>query len=183
MNRTEEYLPDGKPIYATPTEVVACWRKYTTNIPAQYALGTADHESSFALNEIDTEPSGYVSMGIFQLGDEEMASTGFPLSRKAGSPVYTLEGSTRMMVRLCEHRLERISHAMNWSPPVPDLWFFLALAHNEGLGACLKTLAAHGMNAAAWIDRNPSLRHMAQYGMDCITGGKHWSEVDPAPFA
>ncbi len=183
MSRKEEYLPDGKPIRVTPAEVVACWRKYTTNIPAQFALGCAMHESNFALNEIDTEPSGYCSMGIYQLGDEEMKETGFPVSRKAGSAVYTLEGSTRMMVRLCESRFERLSHAANWCPPLPDVWAFLAVAHNLGLGAAIKSVNSHGMNWQAFVDRNPGLAALGRYGDDCISGGEHWAEANPAPFA
>jgi hypothetical protein len=59
-----------------------------------------------------------------------------------------------------------------------DTWAFLAIAHNEGLGAAEKTIMAHGLNWSAWKKRNPRLAAMAAYGDDCITGGDRWAEAN-----
>jgi hypothetical protein len=180
MGRSVDFLPNGVRNTVDPTSVVLLWRKHSTLVSASYALGTAQHETDFTLNEKDTEPSGYVSMGLYQIGAEEMAQVGMPLG---SHDPYDLETITIIMVDLAEARLKRIMNAARltvdlYTPP-PDVWAYLALAHNQGLGACLKTIAAHGMNWSAYCARNPQLADMAAYGNDCITGGTYASILRP----
>jgi len=151
---------------------VTVWRGHTSLIPAQYALGTAQHESNFTLNEVDTEVSGYVSKGIFQLADGEAAEVGF-----AGANLLELEDSTVVFAALCEKRLKVLvaAVALNMSALPRDIWAYLAMAHNEGLQAALGTLRQHGLDWAAYKARNPSLTSMAVYGDDAISGGEKWT--------
>jgi hypothetical protein len=172
MSRKVEFIPDGKRVFVSPQEVADAWLLRATGIPAQYAVGTAQHETDFTVNERDTEPSGFVSIGVFQLSQDECNEAGMP-----HADLLTLEDSCAVLAMIAGKRLSAILKAASLSAPVPDCWFYLALAHNEGLGACLKTLAAHGMNAAAWTARNPQLAQAAAYFNDCVTGGARWGEV------
>lgn len=170
-SRKVEFVPDGKRILVTPQEVADAWRM-RSSIPAQYAVGTADHESSFTINERDTEPNGFVSIGIFQLSQDEANAAGFPAAN-----LLTLEDSCAVMAKTAERRLANILSAANLTTPTPDCWFYLALCHNQGWGACHKTICAHGLDAAAWTARNPQLAQAARYFSDCVTGGASWSQV------
>jgi hypothetical protein len=183
MSRKVEFIPDSKRVFAEPADIVAEWRKYASQVPAQYALGTAQHETDFTLNEKDTEPSGYVSMGLYQIGVEEMQQTGH-----ANANPYDLEDITIIMVDLAEARYKRLLQvardradaSVSSSPrglssqQVLDLWAYLALAHNQGLAAAIKTITRHGVGWAAYKARNPQLADMGRYGDDCITGGSKW---------
>jgi hypothetical protein len=178
MGRVVTFEPDGQRKIVAAADVVAAWRRHSTLVPASYALGTAQHETDFTLNERDVEESGYVSLGLYQVGAEEMAQVGMPL---ATHDPFDLEIITLVMVDLAEVRLRRIADAAwrgGWATLVsnpgsvnPDVWAYLALAHNQGLGACLKTIAAHGLDWAAYKARNPQLEDMAAYGDDCVSGG------------
>ena len=72
-------------------------------VSAAYALGTAQHETNYALNEVDTEVSGFVSSGIFQLSEEEKGEAGLP-----SADLLTLEGATDVLAAIAEQRLTRI---------------------------------------------------------------------------
>lgn len=173
--RTVEFVPSGARVYASGADIVTAWRKYSSKIPAQYALGTAQHETDFTINEVDAEASGFVSKGIYQLSDEELASTG------TCCDLLTLEGSTQVLAIVAERRLVEILKAADLnpnSPAPPDARAFLAVAHNQGLSAALKSIRSHGINWSAYINRNPSLAgSIGNYGSDCITGGVKWSPV------
>ena len=171
MGRTVEFPPDGARIRVTPQEVADAWR-LRSSIPAQYIVGTADHETDFTINERDTEPNGYISIGIFQLSQDEAASIGLP-----NANLLTLEDSCDVMAKIADKRMALILSAANLTAPTPDCWFYLALCHNQGWGACHKTICAHGLDAAAWTARNPQLAQAARYFNDCMTGGARWSEV------
>lgn len=168
MGRIEAFLPDGKRIHVAPSEVVSAWRACTRLIPAQYAVGTGDHESSFTVNEVDTEASGFISKGIFQLSDEEIAQSG------QCADVLTLGGSCSVLSNLAEKRLLLIMHAAEIEEPTPDCWAYLAIAHNQGPTAAVKTIQKYGLNWVAYRERNRSIPGIASYGDDCITGGIHW---------
>jgi hypothetical protein len=172
--RIEQYLPDGQRVFAAPLDIVTAWRQHTTLIPAQYALGTAQHETSFALNEVDTETSGYVSKGIYQLADSEAADVGFDRAN-----LLELEDATIVFSALCEKRLKVLARALNLGlDALPsDIWAYLAIAHNQGLQAALKTLRLHGLDWAAYKQRNPTLTGIAAYGDDVISGGEKWTHA------
>lgn len=166
--RKVEFPPNGRRIFAAPEDIVATWRMYSTIIPAQYALGTADHESSFTLNEVDTEPSGFMSYGIFQLSGEEAASAYCDDT----DDLFILKESCRVLATIAEERFDAIKAV---GRPCYDLWAYLALAHNEGLHAALKSIEKYGFSWDDWKARNGAkLANMCRYGDDCITGGKAW---------
>jgi hypothetical protein len=172
MSRTVEFVPDGKRVLVTPQEVADAWRLRETIIPAQYACGTAQHESDYTLNERDTEPSGFVSIGIFQLSQDECDEARLPSAN-----LYTLEDSCAVLSVIAERRLTQILTWSGLSAPTDDCWFYLALSHNQGPGAVQRTIARYGLDAAAWTSRNPQLANAATYFADCVTGGSRWGEV------
>lgn len=197
MNRKVEFVPDGTRVFVAPAELVACWRLHCPTIPAQYACGTVQHETDYTLNEKDTEPSGYESFGIFQLGTEEQTQVGMGRTN-----LYALDDSVLVMGALAQNRLSRIevaTHALSYHEP--DLWAYLAVAHNQGLGACLKTINLHGIDWTKYKQRNLDDANKAlaaaqelgdaiaiaaardklawwldvfSYGDDCISGGARW---------
>lgn len=174
MARTESFVPDGRRVFASAAQIVAVWRRHTQRIPAQFALGTAQHESGFTLNEVDTEASGYVSKGIFQISGQEAADAGL-----AQADLLSLEDATAVFSILCERRLQSliaVAHLDERDLPA-DVWAYLALAHNQGLAAAHKTIRAHGLDWAAYKQRNPQLVGMGRYGDDVISGGARWAEV------
>src|SRR5258708_4603677 len=133
MARTEAFPPDGTRVIASPIDIVTAWRAASTRIPAQYALGTAQHESSFTLNQVDTEVSGFVSRGIYQLSDDEAEAAGKP-----DADLLSLGDSTAVFVTICETRLDAIIAAatakgttIDPASPPDDLWAYLYLAHNQ----------------------------------------------------
>ena len=77
-----------------------------------------------------------------------------------------------------EKRLESIIKAANLITPYPnDVWAYLALCHNQGKAACLKTIKNYSLNWEAYKKRNPKLRIVSSgYGDDVITGGPHYPQ-------
>lgn len=179
MARTEVFVPDGHRIRVAPADIVAAWRRHAKRVPAKYALGTAQHESSFTLNEVDTEESGDVSKGVYQLSEGEAADAEFPEADLLG-----LEEATTVFCILCERRLDSIIKAARLEEKnLPmDVWAYLALAHNQGLHAAVKSIQMYGLNWPAYKQRNPQLAGMGRYGDDVISGGSRWTEeLDSAP--
>ena len=173
MSRSETFPPDGKRIIAPATDIVSVWRSYSVQIPAQYALGTAQHETNWTLNEVDTEDSGFVSMGIFQLSDEERKQVGLPAAN-----LLALEDACKVLALVAAQRLTLLlQESAITDPPYPsDIWAYLAVAHNEGTQAALKTIRRHGLDWMQWKRRNfQQLGNMCNYGDDCISGGSKWS--------
>lgn len=180
MARTVEFPPDGRRQFVSAADVAAAWRSACPTIPAQYACGTAQHESTYTINEVDTEETGFVSKGIFQLSDEEAGD-----AKKPDADLLTLGDSVLVLSNRALYRLNEIVRTALRvgcvvDPFPPDVWAYLAIAHNEGLGAAEKTILAHGLDWAAWKSRNPHLAAMAAYGDDVISGGERWSDV-PTP--
>lgn len=176
--RTVEFHPDGHRIRVSPGVLAATWRQHSERIPAQYAVGTAQHESDFSLNEVDTEPSGFRSLGLFQLSSEERLHSPRPMA-----DLLTLEGSCAVLAYVAERRLDAIIRIAGFDPAgaLPaDVWAYLALAHNQGLGACERTLNTHRLAWSAYKLRNPQLANLGAYGDDCISGGERWPEVERA---
>lgn len=182
MPRTERYLHDGRldnrafAIRIDPATVAMLARQATARIPAQYFVGTAQHESNFAANEIDTEESGYVSKGLYQIAEDEAA----PIMHGANlcDPVI----ATLVFARLQERRLDAIlAHVPNAKQP--DVWAYLAIAHNEGLGTwaadgkgALGTICRNGVNWPGYKARNYG-RPICDYGDDVISGGARWLQI------
>jgi hypothetical protein len=178
--RVEQFFPDGRRLLADPHDLVAGWRVHTRLIPAQHALGTAQHESNFTLNEVDIEVCGYASKGIFQIADSEAAEIGFDRAN-----LLELEDAIVVFAALCEKRLAALAAAaaLDLQALPSDTWAYLAIAHNQGLHAAIKTVRLHGLDWKAYKARNPSLQALACYGDDVISGGEKWSpsfELPPA---
>jgi hypothetical protein len=200
---SEEFLDGAGNVGAdrqlsSAADVAAAWLQASTVIPPQFAVGTAKHETSYTLNERDTEPSGKQTGGIFQLtlggtsqdllGDA--ALQGFP-----EADVYTLAGSCKVFAAKQERQLAKIQAAVDsynaangiaaidWSSPPTDVWAYLGYAHNVGIGSassgkgCLATIARYGLNWEAFKQRNAGKVNFATdrdggvYGDDCISGG------------
>ena len=143
MPRTVEFPPDGSRILASPREIVNAWRAATTRIPAKFALGTAQHESNFTINEVDTEESDVVTIGIYQLSAEEAAQSDNP-----NADLTTLADSTSVFATLCERRVDQIITwaALAASLLPSDVWAYLYIAHNQGAAACRRAereIASH----------------------------------------
>lgn len=172
MPRVVKFLPDGARVRVKPGILAAAWRARTSVIPAEYACGTAQHESSFTRNEVDVEETGFTSMGVFQLSLEEASQ-----ARRPDANLLTLADSVDVLAFVAEERLAAILKAAGLERPSLDTWAYLALAHNQGLGACLKTIREHGLDWSGYKARNPQLAAMAAYGDDCVSGGARWSEV------
>jgi hypothetical protein len=179
--RTVQFLPDGARIRCAPAEVIVEWNARSA-IDARYALGTAQHEADLTVNEVDTEPSGYISKGVYQLSDGEASDAGFP-----GADLLSLDASTKVFVELSARRLRAILAAwMTLAPKLnglspdgipDDARAYLAVAHNAGLSTATKSITHYGMDWAAFVTRNAGTdwgRKIARYGSDCVSGGVYW---------
>ena len=213
MPRKVEFVGNGgKPLLVTPADIVACVMRHTS-IDPRYFLGTAQHEVvDFAVNEVDTEESGYVSSGLWQLGVEEATSVGMH-----DADLLDLEESTIVFCKVTQSRWDAIQKA--WSGGGSGgIRAYLSIAHNQGLAACLKTIKLHGLDWAGYKMRNLQAaqnavdaatatvtgnfvertqafqalqaklawwKNVAAYGDDCISGGSHWSDLllGPQPNA
>lgn len=157
--RREEYiLPLGGQIstdrkryaiIATVDEVIGAALLYSKRILPQYFVATAEHESGRALNEVDTEPDGFVSKGIFQISDDEAKAVGL-----ANADLLDLQQAMRVFARLMEQRLDAIQKAAGTGYKLPDAWAYLTVAHNQGTGAAMATIKNYGMDWAAYKSRN-----------------------------
>lgn len=191
MPRKEEFLPNGKRVTVTPRQLADAWRRHDPRgeVDLHYVVGTAQHEAGMSLNERDTEESGYISEGIFQLSAEEAAHAGC-----TGANLLDLDESCVVFQRTCVQRLAALRQAAGMvdGASSPSLYGFLAIAHNQGLAAALKSIRAHGMDWTAYKKRNTSdqsvanhayMVKMAAYGDDVISGGRLWSDdlLEPSP--
>ena len=198
-HRIEEYVrDDGNPptqnrAYArrvTGAEVLAAVfaAQQTTglvNIDPRYYVGTCFHEAG-CVNEWDTEiatassPAGFVSVGAFQIGQEEAERFGFKLE-----DMLDLEKSAECMVRLAEANRTAIRAAAKLPPTTPDpdygTWIggsmraYLAAAHNHGVGFIRQAIAYWGIDWAKYKAARPNDNIVSHgYGEDCITGGANW---------
>lgn len=136
-------------------------------VPSSYFVGTGKHETAFAVNEVDTEVSGFRSYGIFQVSDEELAASSYSDADVCNA--YALPSACEMFVQLAETRAHRLAGYVNKlvSNAPRDLWAYLALYHNQGWGAVQKTLDAYGMDWGAYKARNPGAS-INSYGDDCM---------------
>jgi hypothetical protein len=197
-------------------QIAQAWLACTRTIPPQFAVGTALHESSYTLNELDVEPNGHRTGGIFQLD----VATVNPLNKGDAArvgmfekSVYVLDDACAIFAALCEvYHLPRIYDAVdaynaanglapiNRDNPPPDVWAYLAIAHNQGLGpgdtgtkGALGTILNHGLDWAAYKARNANetagwarigqpRSDGAVYGDDVITGGRDWDPSYAIPF-
>lgn len=203
--RLEEYVfDDGRPptqnrAYAvrvtgpqTLASVVAAQKDLClSSIDPRYFVGTCFHEAGCS-NEWDTEkatascPPGFVSVGAYQIGEEEAHRFGFQLA-----DMLDFDKSSQCMVRLAEANLAQLRsyiaatpgkpHNEDYTDPSGKLWpqggvrAYLAIGHNHGMGYVKATIANYGLDWAAYKTRNPQDNIVSHgYGEDCVTGGPYW---------
>lgn len=139
-------------------------------IPLQYFIGTAERENGFATNGRSIEAGGMVTDGLYQINSSEAP----------GVNLLDPVANTTAFVKLARRNLVTIRNAVPGEVKTPDVWAYLGLAHNQGLGAVRKTIAAHGCDWEAYKARNakhPEGPRWARYGDACITGGARWAEA------
>lgn len=195
--RLEEFVVDDGPpqlskeTYGkmlTGTQIVRQLEALGSSIvSAEYYIGTCFHEAG-CTNEWDTEvakhdePTGFVSVGAFQIGEEEAHHFGFTLI-----DMLDLEKATVVMKKLAEDHRDALRwklklgadamdplyvdpSGMHW--PGGQMRAYLAVAHNTGLATAMRSVDAWGMDWNAFKLRNPKMLVVSHgYGDDCITGG------------
>lgn len=197
---SEEFLdgngnPGAERLLTSAADVAAEWKRWTSRIPASFAVGVGLHESSYTLNERDTEPSGKQTGGVFQLTLGGTSVDAFGDATRAGFPdadVFTLEGACKVLASLAESWLDKLEAAAGG---LDDASFFaqggagyLAWAHNAGLGhgQALDSVTKYGLDWSASLARNAGTdyfdNHIGPYGNDCISGGPDWTEDMGAPL-
>lgn len=138
-----------------------------TLIPSRYYVATAQHETNFATNERDTEESGFQSWGLYQLSTAERAEVGMP-----HADLLDPDQATHVMIELARRRRLKIRAAARIADgdmDPPDLYAYLALAHNQGDHAALISIEHHGMSWTEYEKRNPKIRIVSSgYGRDCM---------------
>lgn len=161
-----------------------------TAIDPRYYVGTCFHEAG-CLNEWDTEvatascPPGFVSVGPYQIGDEEARRYGFRVE-----DMTDLDKATTCMVRMSEdnRRGLRATAGLSDATPDPDhvsldgrrwpggvMRAYLAIAHNKGMGFARLTIQRFQMDWTSYRERNPTDDIVDHgYGDDCVTGGPRW---------
>lgn len=203
-HRLEEYVLDGSPPtqnrhtgarQLTGAQVLAAVQAAQTSlgitdVDPRYFVGTCFHEAGCS-NEWDTEvatassPTGFQSVGAYQIGDEEARAYGFQLA-----DMLDFDKATACMIKLAQHNRAVLRGYAKLTADAPDpdytdpkgvLWkggtmrAYMAIAHNHGLGFARMTIANHGMNWAAYKQRNPTDNIVAHtYGEDCVTGGPYY---------
>lgn len=149
----------------TPQAVADALARAGTSIPAPFYLGVVSHESGFKLDAQTPESGGRVSLGLFQILAGEVNQ-----SYSTAAFLNSLDAQAELMVRRTEANRARLRDAAGLAPGDPDPWdmgAYLALAHNQGIGAALETVNTYGMDWVAYKARNPGARILA-YGDDCL---------------
>lgn len=161
MDRVEEYLvatstwSDSKTSAkrVTADQVAEACRKAGATLPLGYYVYTAQHESNFAVNERDTEPSGFMSYGVFQLSMEEARSV-----KKSGANLLDLDVAARVLVLIAENRrvfIRGILKLRNADPDPKDMAAYVAICHNAGENdGTFKNLPKYGLDFTVWKERN-----------------------------
>ncbi len=206
--------PAGQRHTTSARAVVEAWLRVTSTIPAYVAVGMAERESSFTLNEEDTEEDGYVSTGIFQLGgDTRRSALARGLVSAAVADFCNLDDSCKVLACVLEGNLATIiktaidasARGLGKSPYdasgtlIPDVWAYLAVSHNIGMGSAsnsnpggkgiLPGLVAFGLDwPRAFVAAHPSMAdRQVNYGNTAMSGGSKWTadlgELLPAPSA
>jgi len=186
---------EGQPLRVDPQFVVEAWVRATPRIPAFVAVGMAERESNFTLNELDTEPSGFQSAGIFQLSWKERVRAARP-----EADLYNLDDSCAVLATLLEGYLDQIIETANdayarglGKPPIvngaitDDVWPYVALTHNLGPGdpsnpnpggaGTLPGIAHFGLDwPASFQNAHPSMGPQLAYGNAALSGGSQWRD-------
>lgn len=171
----------------SPSEIVSLWSKYTTRIPAQFAVGLAERESSFDASEVDDYKSGTrvtpvdggkYTVGLFQISESEYREIEGDTGQWYVTALQDVETNVRVFARYMEKRLDTIESLAGAKEP--DVWAYLALAHNAGIGMVRETIQKYGMDWEAFKTRNAGTdqgKRWARYGDAAINGGTKWTDA------
>lgn len=147
-----------------------------TTIPLGFFIATAQHESGFNAGNQEPNDQEGGSWGIYALGPREFASElGMSVDISQFLDLYQ---ATDLFARLSEARVERLRAAAGLGPyddADGELWAYLFLAHNQGIGAAIKTIENNGLDWEAYVARNagnPKLGGFVSYGNDVIAAVK-----------
>lgn len=208
--RLQEYVRDGQPptmnrgaaVRVTGQQVLdaiiaAQERTGLGEIDPRYFVATCFHEAG-CTNEWDTEiasPScipGFVSVGAYQIGEEEAHSYGFALA-----DMLDFEKATECMVKLAQTNLNKLKqyikmftakpNILDYTDPNGNLWkdgalrAYLAIVHNKGGGYARATIQNYGLNWPEYKIRNAKTDALVAhgYGEDCVTGGPYYPDIVP----
>lgn len=188
----------------------AAWLRVEGVIPPQFAVGTMRHETNYVVNERDVEPNGHTTAGVFQLDLPTLVPFVLGDAVAAGMPeknVYDLDDACAIFAARCRYYLARIFAAaadynsangiapFDESNPPADVWAYVAIAHNQGLGSAssgkgaLGSIAQYGLDWSAYKQRNAGAVNIATdrgsgvYGDDVISGGPDFTPgMATAPF-
>jgi hypothetical protein len=184
----------------TANQIIALANQYTSALPLRFVVSMAFHESGGDESEVDDYKSGKrqkaydseadgkeYTVGLFQCSHADLAQ----VTGDGSGYVTRLQDpdlNTRVFCGAMEKNLSRIREASGvFDNDTPDLWAYLAISHNQGLGAALQSINAYGMNWAAYKQRNAGSTtlpaHFAAYGDDAISGGQHWPSGSDTPDA
>lgn len=197
--RLQEYVfTDGRPptqnrtyaVRVTGQQVLDALAGTQTDIDPRYFVGTCFHEAGCS-NEWDSEiatassPSGFQSVGAYQIGDEEARRYGYALA-----DMLDFNKATACMVKLANDNRTALRNYAKLAADAPDpdytdpsgvVWkggtmrAYLCLAHNHGCGFAQQTIARYGMDWAKYKERNPHDLVVAHdYGEDGVTGGQYY---------
>jgi len=168
--------------HVDPSDVLAVARSVSSRVPGQFFVGTAQHESGFVVNERDSgdQGDGTDSDGIFQLSRSEAIKSGHP-----AADLFDLGDAATVFAILMHRNLDRIlSAAGNSSYPPGDVWAYLAMSHNQGIGAVEDSIRKFGLNYSGpggYRERNKNTvkpgfngPNIIAYCDDVISGGKSW---------
>lgn len=182
--------------------IARSWYAVERVIPTAAAVGFALHETNYKTNERDIETSGHTTGGVFQLDLPTVSPFVLGDAIAAGMPekdVFTLDDACAVFAARCRYYLARLQRnvdaynakngiaAVNWDSPPSDIWAYVAIAHNQGLGAALLTVTTYGLDWAGYKARNPTVnismdRGSGIYGDDVISGGPDYTQEMSAPF-
>jgi hypothetical protein len=152
----------------------------SSQLALSYFLGTARHETNFAVNEVDYGDSAGTTYGPFQVTDAEAkryGSTGLQCAQ-------SLDEASRVFMRLAlDNALQVAAYAsLSIYNPPGEFYAYLALAHNQGLKAAHKTIVTYGFDWARYVERNQGAHPewISYYG-DCIPSGGLDLSVSDSP--
>jgi hypothetical protein len=199
------YAGGGADTASRARAVAAAWYAVERDIPTSFAVGVALHESNYATNIRDIETSGHTTGGIFEVD----LPTIYPYAEIGDAArvkmpwldPFDLDDCCKIFAARSRSNLLRIVAAANkWNAahglaaissdaPTPDVYSYMAIAHNQGTGAALLSIQTYGMDWAAYkarpenVDVNVAIdRGSGIYGDDVRSGGVDFTSDMLTPF-
>lgn len=215
-HRLQEYVRDGLPPslsfqdarLAAPQQVYdaivkAQAARDTLGIDPRYFVGTCYQETNGAINEWDTEiataesPTGFVSVGAYQIGQEEAHRYGYTLEDlldldKASDCMLQLAMDNLKWIMSCVANATKLGKAsdLDYTDANGKLWpaggvrAYMGICHNHGAGYVRATIYNYGLDWVRYKQRNPHDNIVAHgYGESCCTGGSWFNKVVEGPQA